>query len=297
MKDKNRATLLGLSIAGASAALNLSDVGWCVTLYEIEGDLALREQFQIQGTRLAQQAMRGLNFENLVRSVLTKSGVDIERGIFLRGTFDDDPRFLLNRAGREVEVKLERSSKLLYAPNGLPASGPILMQPNFSRALGHGLSMSASADAVSYRGGKAAVIGASRWAFEQARFAAEFASSVKVFSEKDDLPSDNAYLEQGIKFIGSTRLVDLKLSASGRVEAVMIETKGQPHVEGVDVVFLAPRIQTDWNQLGGEEAAHRLKSSGMVRMMGVANSIPYDAYPELEKDGIQVADVLAKGDR
>ena len=296
--NSQSATVIGLSIAGISAALRLADAGQGVNLFEIENDLALREQFEVSGTALANDAIRGADFEDIARSVLAKSGIALAAGIVFQQAVPKGAGLglVVKRGARELEVELERSSKVIYSPNGVPLVSPLLEKPNFSRALGRGLSMSASADASFFKGRKAAVIGNSRWTVEQARFAAEFASVVKIIVEGENLISGSKLIIPGCKeeveVIPHSHVIDLKVSAEGKVLGIIYETPGGLRTDEIDVVFLATDIQPDWGQVGGEETARKLNSQGVLCLSGVANSIPYNAYAELAEDGIRAAQAL-----
>ena len=290
--------VLGLSVAGIAAALELASKGQRVELYEIDDDLTLREQFVISDTSLAREPLSGQDYEDLARENLRDNGVhlmDEYRFVRLQPTSSDDgpdSNEMVIRHRAESVRKLE-VNRVLFAPNGAPGSFESLIDADCKRAFGLGLSLSAWSDAPFFRAKRVAVVGKSAWGLEQAAFVARYAASVKVFADVGEFTAPpelvRAISDAAVELAESVKLTDVILSPERTISKIVYSDSHGRHEEEFEGVFLAPPIQPNWEQVAGKIASQMLVTKGALFASGIANFIDYNAYAKLFEDGVRIA--------
>jgi len=273
--------VLGFSVAGANAALELRKVGFEVTIFELLNDLSLREQFRIRDTK--GELLDAVDYEMSMRRELKSNGVEIS-GDDVHDITSSSTGFEL-RLWSGKSLLLPQPGHVLYAPNGLPEEPAYASLPSFRKALGFGLSSSAGSDAHFFINEQAAVIGDTDFALEQACILAPVAASVQVIRRTDRAEPTPWLFESaekaGVSFIDDAFPMDLKVSANGSVHALVCEVKGAVVEINARAVFMASDIK-----LPSRFAKLRIVDSPTTLVFaGICNGFRYNDYQHLANDG------------
>ena len=115
--------IFGFSVAGIAAAMRLSAAGRSVELYEIDGDLTLRDQFVVSSSGMGKDLL-GTDFETVAEGLLRKAGVLVHGDAKLA-------RFIGEGSSIQCELRVKATHDkrrnlnncgVVYAPNGTPSS-------------------------------------------------------------------------------------------------------------------------------------------------------------------------------
>lgn len=171
--DSADCIVVGYSVAGAAAALRLSEQGSSVAVIEYPNEVPMRARPLIWETPASKRDRTGADFEALMDRMLDQAGVRIVRDVEaleLRGNFAAVRRFA-DADSLEIEA-----GRVIYASDGVWNTQAV---PEPARDLiGRGVSVSAWIDSTFYLGKKVAVVGAGDFAFEQLYWAGQCASEL-----------------------------------------------------------------------------------------------------------------------
>ncbi|MDX1982912.1 MAG: hypothetical protein SFV51_21765 [Bryobacteraceae bacterium] len=174
--EREHNIVLGLSITGVAAALQIAGKGHPVTLVEIPHEIPIRARPEIWDTALSQRDRKGADFEALALRVLESRGAKVVRDLeSVKLELSPSPRLILRRFD-EPEPETVAGSRIIYASDG---TWNLTVIPKAARELvSRGVSASAWIDATFYLGKSTAVAGAGDFAFEQLYWAAQCASEL-----------------------------------------------------------------------------------------------------------------------
>ena len=280
--------IFGFSVAGITAAMRLSAAGRSVELYEIDGDLTLRDQFVVSSSGMGKDLL-GTDFETVAEGLLRKAGVLVHRDAKLA-------RFIGEGGSIQCELRVKathykrrnlNNCGVVYAPTGTPRDSLLLKLPNFLKALGRGVSQSAWSDAPFFANKKLTVVGDSSWALHQAGFAAKYSDRVQILTESDGTFKNRALFEkitkQGVQIVPVSSVIDIGLDNDNNVAAVIYKQQSNLIEEETHAVFIAPDIVPNSNSLVPHNS---------VKKCGICNAIGFDCHVKLEADGVRVAEQL-----
>ena len=299
MQISTQHTIIGLSLSGIGAALELASAGRSVSIFEPASDTALPDVSIIAPTPLNPEAMSGIDFQQLAIRTLK------ERGIQLIGSLEiDPPEVVVDPASSElVFVEQGRGSlrtrSCVFSPNGRELGLTAHFAPE--RLYGCGLSHSAWSDAEFYKGRAVAIVGCGAHALDQAAIAAENASSVTVICRNQHLTApqeiqDRVAEAKSIFISVDTDLKSILQSEDNKVGGVLLEDGTGERSLPVAAIFVANDPVVDWRILGGEEKAKLLVDQQRVFVAGLAAGIDYSDHAKLYADGIRAARLCASAD-
>lgn len=278
MNDRADYFVIGMSLAGISAALTLSRSGKRVVLIDYDRDTDSIVDVPLFLDTPLGSSMTGLELDLLARNVLRDAGVEIR--------FDCHVTAI--RVDGRVIVECDRahweSSGLIFAPNG---TEPGLTIERSVELQGFGVSFSAAADASFYPARPVAVYGDAPRVFEHAYMAARFAAPVLVLV-KHAIDDGGSVLLQRLRSMPSIEIIDdvrlVSLRSNGKaLSEIEFESRGGRASVAEDALFVAQDVEPDFKVLGrGSEAP-------ILQRAGLAAGISYWRHDALVADGERAA--------
>jgi thioredoxin reductase len=286
--------VVGESVAGIAAALELAASGVSVCLISSVDNAGLEDLFLIGPTPLNAEPMRGTNYAELAVEHLRQAHVEgwysggwfgMWTGLAVDALTGD---LVFDDGGSEEQYRFQG---VVYAPGGreigLPEDIEIPVR-------WRGLSYSAWSDAACFRGKPVAVIGCGHRAFEQALIAAEFAATILVLCEgvaAGDLGllAPAVISASHLSVWNNAQVVELRPNEEGILTSLVTRANGQKVQLDASGVFVAHDAVVDWDLWGGRDAALDLQGCGKLVFAGIAAGVPYADHAALYASGIRAA--------
>jgi thioredoxin reductase len=295
IQTKQDYAVIGFSIAGIAAALELASAGSSVSLINYLYDTTDVPGFLFVGpTGLNGQELPGSEFEALAMDALDKAGVRVETGLILTGLhaeFENELplQFVGDFAAQQRPLSVNAA---IFAPNGTEPG--LSSRLGVEKFFGYGVSYSAWADGRFFRGKPVAVIGCGNRALEEGCIAAEWASSTTVICQdtlKNATDSLRARVAANRSIVIRTgaQLDGILSDGQSTVSGVtLVENGERKHLE-VSAVFVAQDLISDWSLWGDEHRAKVLGDQKKLFVSGLARGIEYWDHGALYADGIRAA--------
>lgn len=280
--------VVGLSLAGVAAALELASLGQTVCLVggHIQGGW-LREFFEITPTPLNSQPVSGEQFEELATTELLRAGVQIEDRFWPekleRGESGVNLRF--DTGERDLRTKA-----LLYAPNSLQLEPPEVInaaQSYWNRSISWSVACELGCKIL---GGQAVVVlGCGNFALEQALLATAEAATVTLVCVEAEL-HDPAGLRgravaAGVKFRTGISVQRVLGTEEKGATGILVTAQGQEERIGFSRLFVAGERECPWEIQDGS-----WRDAGeWLQPMGIAAGILDWDHLALWRDGIRAA--------
>jgi thioredoxin reductase len=271
---KNNYAILGLSLAGAAAAMKLSATGADVRVFELLDDVPLRAWNRVG---IGSRSAPGSVLESELLSNLKTAGVKVENGEYQierpLGNFAMPTHMKLKRFGGE-KVELSATA-IVIAPNGVVAG--MVLPEGWMNLIGNGISESVWSDISFYRNKTVCIAGCSAWTVDQALFAGSFDANTTVLCDCNmavDVPST-------LQFLENTRITGWRV-ANHQLRGVRIQTNGADQVRDCEAVFLAPNLVPP-------KFVQKLAQTSNLRFAGVALGIDPGNHEGLCQSGASVA--------
>jgi len=285
--------VIGLSISGIAAAIELASLGRSVCIVEHWPDTAsLTGAAFIFSTPLNQGKLRGEEFEEIALRVLYQSKVIVSRGLLTPLCLKDKNNNTLFYFFDEITQKSVFAMSVIFAPNGTEIGLPD--QLAVKSFLGKGVSYDAWSDGWFFDGKPVTVVGCGNRAIEQAYWAAKWATSVSLICEKDTHEASPPWIEiisnlKTIKIRGGVQLNSIRSDDTGNVKSVLLLEKGQEYEEITSAVFMAQGLVCDWSICGEQGVIARYLNDNRLYLSGLANGCDYSNHAKLFEDGIRAA--------
>jgi len=286
---KSEQVVIGLSVAGVSAALRLAGHGKKVVLLDYMADTAsLGGSLQIQQTPLNSEPLAGPVFEEIAVKRLGESGVEVICGFHIsRVSFDKHTGSLVLLDTMRGKIQ---SDVAIFAPNGTETG-----LPDDTGAVGYfgwGVSYDAWSDASFFKGKDVLVIGCGYRAFEQACLASEWASSVTVVCDKGGSDFKGRRLPDQVRVRFGLEVITIVPDTHNRVAGVIVSNGERIEDLEASAIFVASDIRPSWQIWGGEGEAQRRIDEGKLYLSGLAAGVPYHDHMAQFDDGIRTADLV-----
>lgn len=284
--DRSECLVLGLSVAGAAAALRLSEAGRAVTLVELPNEVPLRARTRVWSTPLSERDRTGADYESLVERTLDKAGVRVIRDVEAATLAISGEPVLTVRQFEQSEELEFAAPRCVYASDG--AWNVAGMPPAGRELIGKGVSASAWVDSTFYIGKSAAVIGAGDFAYEQLYWAGQCVSELWwLCPEARAMISEDLMNREDLPVIPKLRTsVELK---PVRREGGMVQCAlGSGETIAVHGAFFALPPHHDTMRLAGVAGVAELKARG-VKVAGAAAGVPWTHHAGAWQSGREAA--------
>jgi thioredoxin reductase (NADPH) len=278
--------VVGFSVAGVAAALELASLGRNVTLVEHGWDSVVLAGSVLVGPTPLGGLVSGPGFADLAARGFDQLGVAYEVGRTVGALEEDREERQLVLTGAE---SVARVAAIVFAPSGsAPPAG------RWEPLVGHGVSQSAWLDAARFGGATVAVAGGGPRALEEAYLAARWAKNVVVLCPTETLAGGGvltrvAAENANVEILYRCAVSEVVTDGDGTLREIVCEENGRSRTIAARALFLAGEPVVDWSLFGGEAAARALTDGDRVVLAGVAAGIvPYD-HPAQYQDGARAA--------
>lgn len=290
--------VVGLSVPGVAAALELASAGRSVCMIEQPDDGSIAISLEVWPSPLNPTIMDARNWQDLAISTLSSAGVPILRiDLVEPADFDETASEIIFTGmpvGKPYSLPIAlRCGSAIFAPYGSPSRVPQQLQAD--RLVGKGICYDASSDRFFYRGMSAAILGCGYFALEQAYLVAEVAEFVTLLCPEESFPEDSALAKK------VSQLSNVLLQPGIYVKSVMprdertlhgicVQDKdGYERILDASVLFWAGDLRVDWSMWGGVEQASVLVKNQKLYLAGLAGGLPYSNQADFFADGMRAA--------
>jgi thioredoxin reductase len=284
--------VIGLSISGIAAAIELASQGRSVCIVEHWPDTAsLTGSAFIFSTPLNQGKLGGEEFEEIALRVLYQSKVIVSRGLLTPLCLKDNNNTFFYFFD-EITQKSVFAMSVIFAPNGTEIGLPD--QLAVKSFLGKGVSHDAWSDGLFFAGKPVTVVGCGNRAIEQAYWAAKWATSVSLICENDTLEASTPWMEmlfnlKMVKIRVGVQLKSIIADDAGNVKSVMLLEQGRDCEEETSAVFVARGLICCWSLWGEKWVIEQYRNDQSLYLSGLANGIDYSNHAQLFEDGRRAA--------
>lgn len=280
--------VLGISLAGIGAALELRRGNLTVGLIDHSDGVSIHERLYVQPTPVSPMTLTGSEFWQLARGALERAGVPVVEQ-FLDDPVESDRGHITLRDRMSDEAVTARS--VVFAPNGSEPGLPRFLRAE--RLAGWGLSYCAFSDAMYFPAETVAVVGGGGRAFEQAIVAAKWASSTTILAERlaSDVPPPLLRMAReagSVRVVDGAQLLSLEEGSDKRLRRVLYRSHRSVVALPVSGLFVASELVPCW-AMWDSPVGRELLLDGRVLGAGLANGV--NAWDDLAlfEDGVKVA--------
>jgi thioredoxin reductase len=286
--------VIGLSISGIAAAIELASQGRSVCIVEHWPDTAsLSGSAFIFSTPLNQRKLVGEEFEEIALRLLDQSNVIVSMGLLSPLCLKEHKNQTFFYFFDEISQKSVFAASTIFAPNGTEIGLPDKLVPK--SFFGKGVSYDAWSDGRFYINKPVVIIGCGNRAIEQAYWAEKWASFVYLVCENDTLKVSSSWMEIVAEFTTLKMGVGIRFNSitydeNGCVKGIILSGEGKKDSEKTtSAIFVARELVCDWSIWGGEQRAKSYIEKRMLYVCGLATGIDYSRHAELFQDGLYAA--------
>jgi thioredoxin reductase len=274
--------IVGLSIAGLSAAQRLLSERVVVTVYSVPSDtLSLSGQFVIFQNRSGIPVCSGIEYESACLSRLADS-----ENFILNKMMVDRIWMVNSRVSvQDMDGVVRYFDKIIFAPNGCVAIDSII--PEINGFYGVGVSMDAWSDAE-FIAGNVAVFGVGDRVLEQAMWLRHYAESIALICPEKKFRFSKEYLAycDDPEVLVMTDCSISKLDGNGnhlRIIRLIRRSNNDVIMKDIRYLFVADPVMVDW------DIVSEIRIPDVIFRCGLSNGIDYFDSSSLFVDGEKCA--------